>query len=166
MSSVSKKPRGIEWVLHIFSFLYILFSVYTKLCIYSNVLYKTYARYLHYLKVSRIFAIPVTHFSFCTLLAVLAYLRMVSEKILRPRHRSHTQNALKNAFFNIQIFVYLKTHIFRNLIIQIQHTYRTIIKKINHTSRHITTGLPIRFPMETLYSIRNASKNFLSAVSD
>ena len=36
-----EKPRGIEWILHIFSFLYILFSVYTKLCIYSHVLYKT-----------------------------------------------------------------------------------------------------------------------------
>ena len=155
------------------SIAYIQFSVYSIFCIYetlyipwSYITCMIIARYLHSLKVSRIFAIPVVYFSFCTLLAVLAYLRVVSEKILRPCHRSHTQNALKNAFFNIQIFVYLKTHIFRNLIIQIQHTYRTIIKKINHNSRHITTGLPIRFPMETLYSIRNASMNFLSAVSD
>ena len=139
------------------SIAYIQFSVYSIFCIYETLYILScliqdlmFARYLHCVKV----------------LHTSCILRVVSEKILRPCHRSHTQNALKNAFFNIQIFVYLRTHIFRNLIIQIQHTYRTIIKKINHNSRHITTGLPIRFPRETSYSIRNASKNFLSAVSD
>ena len=138
------------------SIAYIQFSVYSIFCIYETLYILlcliqdlTNARYLHCVKV----------------LHTSCILRVVSEKILRPCHRSHTQNALKNAFFNIQIFVYLKTHIFRNLIIQIQHTYRTIIKKINHNSRHITTGLPIPFPMETSYSIRNASKHFLSVVS-